>query len=53
MTKKFDEIDINTKKSLKEIYTKIFCRIEEQYIIVFLCGGASTIICNIGKSVYI
>ena len=24
MTKKFDEIDINTKKSLKEIYTKIF-----------------------------
>lgn len=42
MTKKFDEIDINTKKSLKEIYTKIFCRIEEQYIIVFLCGGAST-----------
>lgn len=42
MTKKFDEIDVNTKKSLKEIYTKIFCRIEEQYIIVFLCGGAST-----------
>lgn len=42
MTKKVDEIDINTKKSLKEIYTKIFCRIEEQYIIVFLCGGAST-----------
>ena len=42
MTKKIDEIDINTKKSLQKIYTKIFCRIEEQYIIVFLCGGAST-----------
>lgn len=35
------EIDLNMKKSLKDIYSKVFCRIEEQYIIVFLCGGAS------------
>ncbi len=42
MTKTIDKINLDTKKSLKDIYTNIFCRIEEQYIIVFLCGGAST-----------
>lgn len=29
------------KKIICEIYTDIFCRFDEQYIIVFLCGGAS------------
>lgn len=42
MENSIGEIDLNMKKSLKDIYSKIFCRIEEQYIIVFLCGGAST-----------
>ena len=42
MENSIGEIDLNMKKSLKNIYSKIFCRIEEQYIIVFLCGGAST-----------
>lgn len=35
-------MNLNVEKSLKDIYMKIFCCIEEQYIIVFLCGGAST-----------
>ena len=35
-------IKIDTAKILKKIYTNIFCSFEEQYIIVFLCGGAST-----------
>ena len=35
-------IEIDTAKILKKIYTNIFCSFEEQYIIVFLCGGAST-----------
>ena len=34
-------IEIDTAKILKKIYTNIFCSFEEQYIIVFLCGGAS------------
>ena len=42
MENNIGEIDLNMKKSLKDIYSKVFCRIEEQYIIVFLCGGAST-----------
>lgn len=42
MKKYVDNKDINMKRSLKKIYKEIFCRIEEQYIIVFLCGGAST-----------
>lgn len=37
-----ENIDTNMKKSLNDIYSKIFCSIKEQYIIVFLCGGAST-----------
>lgn len=42
MTKINEHLDVNIKNSLKEIYTNVFCGIEEQYIIVFLCGGAST-----------
>ena len=34
------EISEDKKKSLKKIYSKIFSRFQEQYIIVFLCGGA-------------
>ena len=29
------------KKIICEIYSQMFCRFNEQYIIVFLCGGAS------------
>ena len=35
-------IEIDTAKILMKIYTNIFCSFEEQYIIVFLCVGAST-----------
>lgn len=42
MENEINEIGIDMKKSLRDIYRKIFCHIEEQYIIVFLCGGAST-----------
>lgn len=42
MENNIGELDLNMKKSLKDIYSKVFCSIEEQYIIVFLCGGAST-----------
>lgn len=42
MKNNLENIEINMKKSLKDIYSEIFCRIKEQYIIVFLCGGAST-----------
>ncbi len=38
----YKKIDFDTTKILKKIYTDIFCSFEEQYIIVFLCGGAST-----------
>ena len=34
------EISEDKKKSLEKIYSKIFSRFQEQYIIVFLCGGA-------------
>ncbi len=40
MINQFDDLIIT--KYLDDIYTKIFRCIEEQYIIVFLCGGAST-----------
>ena len=35
-------LDNDIKKIISEIYTQMFCRFEEQYIIVFLCGGASS-----------
>ena len=37
-----EEVDLKTLSCLKKIYEEIFCSIEEQYIIVFLCGGANT-----------
>lgn len=35
------ELNSNALKILKEIYTEVYCRFKEQYIIVFLCGGSS------------
>ena len=29
-------------KIVKEIYDEIYCKFREQYIVIFLCGGAST-----------
>jgi len=36
-----DTLDVKIIETIEEIYTKIFSRFKEQYIIVFLCGGAS------------
>jgi len=36
-----DTLHEKKKETIEEIYSKIFCRFKEQYIIVFLCGGAS------------
>lgn len=30
-----------TKKTIEEIYDEIYCKFREQYIVLFLCGGAS------------
>lgn len=38
----YRKIDFDTTKILEKIYTDIFYGFKEQYIIVFLCGGAST-----------
>lgn len=35
------EINPNFRKILEEIYTEVYCRFKEQYIIIFLCGGSS------------
>lgn len=35
------QLNVETKKIIEEIYHHIFLRLHEQYIIVFLCGGAS------------
>ena len=35
------EIKSDIGKILKEIYSDVYCKFEEQYIVVFLCGGAS------------
>lgn len=35
------EIKSDIRKILKEIYSDVYCKFEEQYIVVFLCGGAS------------
>lgn len=35
------ELNSNVLKILKEIYTEVYCKFEEQYIIIFLCGGSS------------
>lgn len=35
------KLDNHIKKIVKKIYSDVFCSLEEQYIIVFLCGGAS------------
>lgn len=35
------EINSDIRKILKDIYSDIYCKFEEQYIVVFLCGGAS------------
>ncbi len=34
-------INHDIRKIIKEIYTDIYCEFEEQYIVIFLCGGAS------------
>lgn len=34
--------DFNIQKIVKDIYENIFCYINQEYIIVFLCGGIST-----------
>lgn len=42
MNKDSDIVSTEMKEKVVEIYTQIFCRFKRQYIVVFLCGGAST-----------
>lgn len=36
------KLNEGTVKIVKEIYDEIYCKFREQYIVIFLCGGAST-----------
>lgn len=35
------KINNEIKKIINEIYNEIYCELKEQYIVIFLCGGAS------------
>lgn len=36
-----DEVNKEISRIVKDIYEQIYCEFREQYIVVFLCGGAS------------
>ena len=41
MEKQDIQLNKDIKEIVEEIYQQIYCKFSEQYIVVFLCGGAS------------